>query len=668
MTKSPIINIKNSIATKLLRIVFSFYLLIAVTVTIVHMVAEYYNTKDDIIDDLRVLHKMVEPSMAEPLWNVDYDILQKNIVGMLHLKSIVGVKIIGTETGSQVAASGMVINEQGKHIFLDQTAQPLSSKKENKLSGLFGHSLPITYINGEKVGVMTLYSTKATVFQKVQYGFFFIIVNSVIKTIALWVIFLMVSRHLLSQPLSILTQATKKLDLDTLEHIKPKIKTPGRNELKILEEAFYVMIQKLITARNRSVSLRQLSGKIGKFKNAIQILRYAFRELCEHTNVTNGVFFFEFVEDAFSQYQMYNTSHPFLSRFPDQNWLDELFSSKDQELLVFNSIDQHHSLYQYYKDELSDQLSGGHFIYVKLHLFEDHIICLFRKSDLPPFDSADIEFIKSVIMEIRTTYHNLEAIRHNVRMEGELVTASAVQKALLPKKLPQVHNLELAHFFQSATETGGDWHGFITEIKNSLYILIGDVTGHGTPAALVSATAAATSHTLEELFRSLNQVPSPAQILTHLHQTVYRAGFPDFLMTFFAIRIDLDTGKIVFANAAHNFPILLSADGTVKHLLNTNIQLGYDQEWEFSERSGQLTEGDILFLFTDGVIENMNPEGKMWRERNLIRKLKQYHSLSSQEILLRIVKDIYEFYDNRPLDDDVTMVACKVVQPFVQAL
>ncbi len=259
--------------------------------------------------------------------------------------------------------------------------------------------------------------------------------------------------------------------------------------------------------------------------------------------------------------------------------------------------------------------------------------------------------------------HNTE-IRERARMESELQTASAVQKALFPKSLPQIPHLQFASFFQSALETGGDWYGFLTSFERHVFILIGDATGHGTPSALLTATASATSRTLETLSQLYGDLPTPTQLLTHLNEAIYETGYPNFWMTFFVARIDLDTGLLTYSNAAHNFPILLQANGSLKSLLNSNSHLGSKPQQPFTENHLTLEVGDTLFFFTDGLLENTNLDQEMWGVGRLRRYLRKHRELPVNELIDQLIETLQTFQNGYPLDDDLTVVACRVVQPF----
>jgi len=99
-------------------------------------------------------------------------------------------------------------------------------------------------------------------------------------------------------------------------------------------------------------------------------------------------------------------------------------------------------------------------------------------------------------------------------------------------------------------------------------------------------------------------------------------------------------------------------------LLNSNRRLGDDTDEPFTENSIQLHEGDTLFFYTDGLIENENPEKMMWGERNLNRFLREHYQLPIQELLDQLVEEAYAFYDDYPAEDDITLVGCKITRPF----
>ncbi len=253
LATDSIVPIKDSIATTLLKVVFSLYFLVAFLVTASHMVVEYYRTKDGILEDLKGMQQTFEPGLARALWEFNRDQLQSTLDGMITMNSIVGVKVEDI-TKETIAQAGFVMTEEaGKLMTTGQDGISRPKESVKGLSKLFGYSFPLIYNknSGEHApqGKVTLYSSNEIVFQKVQWGFLFLIINAVIKTLALWAIFLWISRSLLSRPLSTLTSLTRQLALENLETSRAQLETSGRNELKVLEESFNAMIEKLLDTR-----------------------------------------------------------------------------------------------------------------------------------------------------------------------------------------------------------------------------------------------------------------------------------------------------------------------------------------------------------------------------------------------------------------------------------
>jgi len=276
----------------------------------------------------------------------------------------------------------------------------------------------------------------------------------------------------------------------------------------------------------------------------------------------------------------------------------------------------------------------------------------------------------SLLSTIRT-YQGLKTIEtismEKGRLDAELKTAAAVQQALFPKSLPNEENMEFASYFQYASETGGDWYGFMTHLENHLYILIGDVTGHGTPAALVTATVSASSRFLESIHtyhREENLYMRPSEFLRDLNRNVFLAGFPDFQMTFFVAKLNLKTGMMSFSNAGHNHPKIVHTDGEIQYLFNRNNRLGEVENAEFTEAEIQLKTDDLLFFYTDGLIENGNADREMWGEHRLRHYLTNHHQKPIQQLVDDLIQETTDFAQGHPIDDDVTLVAFKVTAPF----
>ncbi|MBF0099394.1 MAG: response regulator [Desulfobacterales bacterium] len=255
---SPNVLFKHSIATQLLSMVFAIYLLITINATGVQMIAEYNNTQDRIVSELQNLETIFQPGLSQSLWSMDINQLNAMLKGIMKIPIIVGVKLEGVSKKQQ-KASGWIMTEEGEPLLIDVSGKSLPDKP-HLFSRLFLHQFKVTYIDEnvkEVVGIAVFYSSTTIVLNQIKHSFIFIIVNALIKTIALWVIFLVVSRVLLTRPLSVLIQSAEQINLDNLEHIHINLKNRSRNELKILEEALITMVQKLLIARTDLQKLNQ---------------------------------------------------------------------------------------------------------------------------------------------------------------------------------------------------------------------------------------------------------------------------------------------------------------------------------------------------------------------------------------------------------------------------
>lgn len=260
------VGVKDSIGFKLISIVFSFYFMITFTVTISHMYLDYGETKEQVIAELSNLGDVFAPGIGTSLWYDDQEQAISIVKGMLDVASIQGVRVENSQ-GELLSIGGSILDADGNHVFYDQEGKKQDISQDSLLGGVFSFTKEVTYTeDGEsnKVGKMILFSSDDLVFQKVKGGFFYIIVGSILKTAALWLIFITVSRRILSSPLSQLVEATEQLDFDNLPTKEIKINTAGKNELKLLEVTFNKMVKNLIREKS---TITEMTGEL-EAKNA----------------------------------------------------------------------------------------------------------------------------------------------------------------------------------------------------------------------------------------------------------------------------------------------------------------------------------------------------------------------------------------------------------------
>lgn len=261
----------KSIATRLLKSVFGWYLVIAVGITIGHMVMEYRYQKNNIKQNLVNIQRTFERPLAINVWNMDQESLESTVDGMLQITEIVGVKVQNWK--SQDIAFGGIVTHQGETGAVDLQVDLMgidSSDLELQTddgfwSEVFTHSFPLEYeVEGtvKKKGVVTLYSNASVIHRLVKLEFFLLILNAILKTAALWIIFMWFSNRVLRRPLTNLTEAIAEVNLDNLGSVRVQAETKGRDELKALEESFNGMIGNLhesVIARKSAEEDKHLS-------------------------------------------------------------------------------------------------------------------------------------------------------------------------------------------------------------------------------------------------------------------------------------------------------------------------------------------------------------------------------------------------------------------------
>ncbi|MBI4404909.1 MAG: SpoIIE family protein phosphatase [Deltaproteobacteria bacterium] len=254
------------------------------------------------------------------------------------------------------------------------------------------------------------------------------------------------------------------------------------------------------------------------------------------------------------------------------------------------------------------------------------------------------------------------------RMENELETARLVQSTLLTT--PEVHTdlVGLISHYVPATECGGDfWDAFLYK-DELLTVIIGDATGHGVPAALLTAIAKSSFSTLNEVY---SQTPLlPEQFLGILNETIYKACKGQLLMTMCIAQVNLQTGELLISNAGHESPICLRAKvNTEPEATDTKVRrrqpevlfargerLGFSADASYGSTKFQLDEGDTLLLYTDGISEATDVSGKEWGERALKKVYAAGGARPLESIRDEIMGALNEHIKGAVQGDDITFV------------
>jgi sigma-B regulation protein RsbU (phosphoserine phosphatase) len=242
-------------------------------------------------------------------------------------------------------------------------------------------------------------------------------------------------------------------------------------------------------------------------------------------------------------------------------------------------------------------------------------------------------------------------------IDQELKAVASIQRSLLPAELPHIPTLDLAAYYQTSRRAGGDYYDLFPLAQGRWGILIADVSGHGTPAAVLMAITHTLAHTYPEA-----PYP-PSRLLTRLNAQLtqyYTHGSGTFVTAFYGI-YDPQTRQLTYARAGHNPPRLKRcADGTLVVLDRAaGLPLGIVETEQYPEAVCDLQVGDQIVFYTDGITEAANRAGEMFGPSRLDQVLKDC-GLTAAGLVQAVVEAVERFMDGRPADDDRTVLIAKV--------
>jgi sigma-B regulation protein RsbU (phosphoserine phosphatase) len=255
------------------------------------------------------------------------------------------------------------------------------------------------------------------------------------------------------------------------------------------------------------------------------------------------------------------------------------------------------------------------------------------------------------------------------RQEKELETAKTVQDMFYPPRSIKDRGIAIHGTWQVASECGGDWWWHFRTDDEKHFVIVADVTGHGAPAALVTAMVHACCATLRRKFAEASgHADSIGGFMREINQMLWISGTGKTTMTALIALFDPKIGKVTYGSAGHTKPYLIRRDQDalsdgekqVRVLSVRGAPLGIAEEAEFSEQTLDLRRGDSLIFFTDGLIECTNAQGKRWSKRRLETLLKDMISHDITTIVDSINTCAFAHFDGHPVEDDITVIGIQM--------
>jgi phosphoserine phosphatase RsbU/P len=317
------------------------------------------------------------------------------------------------------------------------------------------------------------------------------------------------------------------------------------------------------------------------------------------------------------------------------------------------------------EDDPAAEYLGGHRSLVAIPMFDQgvalNMVILLRKEPgaFPHEELPQLVWVSNLFGRATSNLVLSEELQQaNQALDREMKAVGRIQRSLLPTPLPTIPTLDLATHYQPSQRAGGDYYDFFPLPAGKWGIFIADVSGHGTPAAVLMAVTHCIAHTHP------GPPQPPARVLDYLNRhlaSLYTSQNENFITAFYGVYDPTDR-TLTFACAGHNPPRLKRCqDGTLLELDGVGgFPLGIMAEGAYDECKQQLQPGDQIIFYTDGITEASNLEGKLFGTDRLDNVLENC-SLQASALLDSVLRSVEDFTNGHPADDDRTLIVARVL-------
>lgn len=269
------------------------------------------------------------------------------------------------------------------------------------------------------------------------------------------------------------------------------------------------------------------------------------------------------------------------------------------------------------------------------------------------FDQADLELLTGIARQAAAALGNArlhDQLMRRKQLERDLVLAERIQQSFLPRRIPRLEGYTFCARYEPAYEIGGDFYDFVPLPEGKLGVVVGDVAGKGVSAALYMARL-----TRDLRYFALSD-PAPSRVLELLNQAVVDSGQDEIFVTMAYAVLHGPSGRLEWANAGHMPPLLRRHGGAVESLdAEAGLPLGVMPDPAYASSQRQLGAGDTVLLYTDGLVEAMNPQRQMYGLERLQAALTRGDG-HADAVLERAIRDCQQHVGEAPQFDDTTVV------------
>lgn len=276
--------------------------------------------------------------------------------------------------------------------------------------------------------------------------------------------------------------------------------------------------------------------------------------------------------------------------------------------------------------------------------------------DLNAYDEDDLSILQLLASQVAIIIEKVklhEELIEKKRLEAQIEVARQVQFELLPEDDPQLKGFDISAYIFPADEVSGDYYDWVRIFDDQIGIIIADAAGKGIPAALLMAFLRASLRTGMQIgyapHIALAKVSNLLWDSVEEHQ---------FITAIYGI-LDATNKTFVFSNAGHNPPLLVKPSGDYKFIEYGDLPLGVFRDMRYHQHFLRFDRGDVLILYTDGVIETTNEKGEEFGRERFARTVIQGTHLSAKELIEFIQNEMKTFSATGKPVDDVTIFVIK---------
>ncbi len=312
--------------------------------------------------------------------------------------------------------------------------------------------------------------------------------------------------------------------------------------------------------------------------------------------------------------------------------------------------------------ELKEFYSLGFELIIPIHSAEqkaETVAFIGKKLNDEPYTQDDIEFMQSVLNISVISMENSILFRESIEkkiLENELNIAREIQLALLPKTIPQTDEYKIYAVNIPAMQVGGDYFDLVKLNDESIAVAIADVSGKGTPAALLMSNLQSAVRSYLKIYDDKFNL---SEITSRINNLIFECTTPEKFITFFWGILNTEENKFCYINAGHN-PGYHISNNNVKELNEGGLIIGImDSDIKYDTGCIDMGKDDLIVLYTDGITEARNSEDEEYGTERLLKCIKS-NLISKPEIIVNcILNDVKTFSGETEQFDDQTLIVIK---------